>query len=30
MLTGDFIKNRPAVVHHPDPDVDMTKVPDLF
>ncbi len=30
MLTGDFIKNRPAAVHHPDPDVDMTKVPDLF
>jgi acetolactate synthase I/II/III large subunit len=30
MVTGDFIKSRPATTHQPDPDLDMTKVPDLF
>ncbi len=30
MVTGDFIKSRPAAARGPEPEVDMTKVPDLF
>ena len=30
MVTGEFIKSRPVAVHQPDPEIDMTKIPDLF
>ncbi len=30
MVTGEFIKSRPVVVHPPDSEIDMSKVPDLF
>ncbi len=30
MVTGEFIKSRPVVVHQPESEIDMTTVPDLF
>lgn len=30
MVTGEFIKSRPVVLHPPDSEIDMSKVPDLF